>query len=215
MGEEKEKKKKKKKKEEAPEPEPEPEPPKEEKKKKSTKKKSSKRKSAPAGSGIFSVFSEKMMSEFKEGFNFIDFDKDGIIGKEDLRRAFDAIGKLVDDRELEGMIDEAPNPVSFTMLLTMFAERMGGGGDVDEDDTIIAAFKAFDKGDGSIDPIDMKNALQGFGDKFSDKDCNEILSQLPQCDDNDRFSVGGIIEMLCSKPAEEEATTATETETEA
>jgi len=216
MGEEKEKKKRKKKKESVKEESPppvdeEPEPPKKEK----SSKKKSKRQSAPKLSGALSIFSEKQLAEFKEGFNFIDHGKDGIIDKEDLRRAFDIIGKLAPDHELDGMLNEAPAPISFTMMLTMFAERMSGGSD--EDDTIIAAFKAFDMGDGSIDVQELTETLSHWGDKFTDKECKDIFSQLPLMEEGPNaknISIGGVVEMLCSKPTEEDAT-ATESEMEA
>jgi len=213
MGEEKEKKKKKKKKEQAEESEPEPVKEESKEKKKSSKKKSSKKKSAQkAGSGVFAIFSEKVMKEFKEGFAFMDHDKDGIIGREDIRRAYDIIGKLVSDKEIEDLLNDAPVPISFTMFLTMFAERMSG--EIDEDEAIISAFNAFDVGDGSrsIDPYIFKSALMGFGDKFSEKDCNEILSQLPQVEKGDNYDIGGILAMLISSnPDEEESGTASET----
>jgi len=206
MGEEKEKKRKKKKKEEAAAEEEPPPPPKEEKKK-SSKKKSSKRKSKQSqqGSGVFALFSQKQIAEFKEGFNFIDHDKDGIIGLEDLRRGFDVIGKIVSENELNDMLNEASGPVSFTMLLTMFGARMSGG--VDEDDVIIAAFKAFDEGDGTINPETLGNALMGFGDRFTEKEKNDILSQLPQAENNDRIDTAGVIEMLTGTEQEEEGGT--------
>lgn len=57
----------------------------------------------------------------------MDKDKDGILGKEDLRSTWDQVGKLVTDKELDEMLAEAPGPVNFTQLLTLFAQRMSGG----------------------------------------------------------------------------------------
>merc|ERR1712121_122969 len=177
--------------------------------KKSSKRK---RKSKQQGSGVFAVFTQKQLAEFKEGFNFIDHDKDGIIGLEDLRRGFDVIGKIVSEGELNEMLAEAQGPISFTMLLTMIAARMSGG--VDEDDVIIAAFKAFDEGDGSINPDTLKIALRTWGDKFTEKECNDILSQLPQCENNDRIDTLGVIEMLTASAQDEEEGTGTESAAE-
>merc|ERR1739838_1265673 len=95
MGEEKEKKKKKKKKVE----------------KKSTKKK---RSTGPKYSGALSIFNEKQLTEFKNGFNFMDQDKDGIITKPDLFRAYDIISKLANDQELDSLLGEVENPMTFT-----------------------------------------------------------------------------------------------------
>lgn len=57
----------------------------------------------------------------------MDKDKDGILGKEDLRATWDQVGKLVSDKDLQEMLHEAPGPVNFTQLLSLFANRMAGG----------------------------------------------------------------------------------------
>lgn len=57
----------------------------------------------------------------------MDKDKDGILGKEDLRATWDQVGKLVTDAELSEMLHEAPGPINFTQLLSLFANRMAGG----------------------------------------------------------------------------------------
>lgn len=104
----------------------------------------------------------------------MDWDKDGILGKEDLRATWDKVGKLVTDPELDSMLGEASGPVNFTQLLTLFAARMSDGGmrtvkrlrgyvcvvntspdfvligQTDDDETVIAAIKSFDV-EGKID----------------------------------------------------------------
>lgn len=84
----------------------------------------------------------------------MDQDKDGIIGKSDLRATFDAVGKLSSEKELDEMLNEAPGPLNFTQLLGLFGTRMADSGGTDDDEVVIAAFKSFDDG-GTID-----------GDKF-------------------------------------------------
>lgn len=58
----------------------------------------------------------------------MDHDKDGIIGKEDLKATFDSVGRVATDKEVESMIEESPGPLNFTQLLTLFATRMSGSG---------------------------------------------------------------------------------------
>jgi len=208
MGEEKEKKKKKKKKEdkkeEAPPPVEEPPP---EKKKSSKKKSSKKRASAPKYSGALSIFNEKQLHEFKQGFNYMDQDKDGIITKGDLFRTYDIIGKLASDAELEDLLSEADNPMTFTQMLTLFADKMQGK--VDDDDLIIDSFKAFDEGDGTIDPEQFAAIMKGKGDPLTQKEIDEIFPELPRMEEQphpDWISMKGVIEMLVSKQEEEEVT---------
>jgi len=207
MGEEKEKKKKKKKKEdkkeEAPPPVEEPPP-----KKKSSKKKSSKKRaSAPKYSGALSIFNEKQLTEFKQGFNYMDQDKDGVVSKPDLFRTYDIVGKLANDTELDELLGEAPNPITFTQLLTMFADKMQGK--ADDDDLIIESFKAFDEGDGSIEPDLFAAMMKGKGDPLTAKEVDEIFPELPrtECQPHPTWiSLKGVIDMIVAKNEDEEAT---------
>ncbi|VEN59677.1 unnamed protein product [Callosobruchus maculatus] len=90
------------------------------------------------------------VAEFKDAFNLMDHDKDGILTKDDLRRTFDDVGKLGSEKELDDMVRECSQPISFTQFLGMFGTRMADTGGQDEDDVIVAAFKAFDD-EGYID----------------------------------------------------------------
>ncbi|WP_420797186.1 hypothetical protein, partial [Aquabacterium soli] len=56
------------------------------------------------------MFSQAQVAEFKEAFQLMDHDKDGIITKPDLRATFDAVGKLSTEKELDEMLNEAPGP---------------------------------------------------------------------------------------------------------
>merc|ERR1712080_619618 len=115
MGEE---KKKKEKKEEKKEPTPPPAPKVEEKKPKKKKVAKKKRSTGPKYGGSLTIFNEKQIREFKNGFNMMDSDSDGIISKEDLPMCYDKIGVRADDRELDEMVGEAPNPITFTQMLS-------------------------------------------------------------------------------------------------
>jgi len=199
------KKKKKSKKEDKPEeaaPAPEPEAAPEPVKKASTR--ASQKSAARSGSNVFSMFSEKQVAEFKEGFQVMDADKDGIIGKNDLRATFDMVGRIVSNEELEEYLSDAPGPLSFTQLLQMFGERMSGGGDgTDDDDVVIAAFNAFDEGDGKASEDDLRHALKTWGDKYTDKECDTIFAELP-IDSFGKIDIKGVIQMLTAAPAEDE-----------
>merc|ERR1712198_537824 len=189
-----EKKKKRKKKEEVAEPAPEPEAaPAPAPAKSSTKASTGSKKKQEvqrSGSNVFSMFSQKQVAEFKEGFQLMDRDKDGILSKNDLRATFDE------------MIADAPGPINFTMLLTMFAERQSGGSD--EDDVVINAFKSFDDGEGHIDGHSLRHALMTWGDKFSSKEVDDAFESMV-IDGNNKIDTQKLIEMLTAAPAEEEA----------
>jgi len=198
MGEEKEKKKKKKKKEvkeATPPPVVEEKKPEKKKKKKSTKKK---RSTGPKYSGPLTIFNETQIREFKDGFNYMDSDKDGIISKQDLFAAYDKLGVRADDQAIDEMVNEAPNPITFTQMLTLFALNMGGK--VDDDELVKDSFKAFDEGDGSINPVTFEGIMTGKGDRLTAKEVKEIFPELPRCKDNPaHFSIEATIQMLIAK----------------
>ena len=73
------------------------------------------------------MFSQKQIQEFKEAFGIIDVDKDGIITANDLKAAFVAIGRPISDAEANNLVGEAPGPINFTQMVTLFAEKMAGG----------------------------------------------------------------------------------------
>merc|ERR1712183_1000989 len=57
-----------------------------------SKKKKAKKTPKGGGSNVFDQFSQKQVAEFKEGFQFMDRDKDGIIGRGDIRATADDVG---------------------------------------------------------------------------------------------------------------------------
>ena len=54
-------------------------------------------------------------------------DKDGIITANDLKAAFVNIGRPITDGEANNLVGEAPGPINFTQMVTLFAEKMAGG----------------------------------------------------------------------------------------
>lgn len=137
-----------------------------------------------------------------QAFQLMDNDKDGIIGKNDLRATFDALGKLASDKELDDMLSEAPGPLNFTQLLTLFAERMSGGGQ-DDDEVVIAAFKTFDT-NGKIDSEKLRYALMNWGnDKFSEDEVEDAFEQMV-IDDKGFIDTAALIELLTGSAEEEE-----------
>lgn len=132
----------------------------------------------------------------------MDQDKDGIIGKNDLRATFDAVGKLTNDKELEEMLGEASGPINFTQLLTLFAKRMSGSGATDDDDVVIDAFKKFDK-EGIIDGNKLRDLLMNFGQRFTANEVDDAYDQMV-IDDKNMIDTGALIEMLTGKEEGEE-----------
>ena len=85
-----------------------------------------KKRAQRATSNVFAMFNQDQIQEFKEAFNMIDQNRDGFIDKEDLHDMLASLGKDPTDEYLEGMMNEAPGAINFTMFLTLFGERLQG-----------------------------------------------------------------------------------------
>merc|ERR1711970_19704 len=161
---------------------------------------SSSKKAKKSGSNVFDMFSQKQVAEFKDGFQIIDRDRDGVINAMDLRAMFDEIGRISSDEELEAMLGEVEGPINFTTFLTMFAEKSSG--EQDEDEAIAKAIRAFEKQPGEIDTDDFRLALMAFGDKFSSKEVDDVLMAVEIHDDTGMIDSDALVGMLASAEQE-------------
>merc|ERR1719325_218182 len=96
----------------------------------------------------------------------MDVNKDGVLDKADLRAAFDNVGKLMDESELDAMLGEVGGACNFDNMVKMFQEKMAGGSN-DPDDLIVRAFKAYEV-DSKIEAEMFRHALMNFGDNFGE-----------------------------------------------
>ena len=105
----------------------------------------------------------------------MDVNKDGTIDKNDLRGAFDNVGVLMNESELDGLLGEISGPCTFDNMVKMFEDKMSGEGN-DPDDLIIQAFKAYDV-EGKMDVKMFQHALKTFGDKMTKAEIDEIFDE--------------------------------------
>ncbi|KAI7694734.1 Myosin regulatory light polypeptide 9 [Sarcoptes scabiei] len=157
----------------------------------SAKTSSAKKRATRTTSNIFAMFSQNQIAEFKEAFTFIDQDKDGLISKADLRTTFDALGRMYPDDQLQGMLNEAPGPLNFTMFLSIFGER-------------IAAFKTFDNDEtGMVNAEDLRKMLTKFGEKLTDEEMDLALAEA-RMDSKGRFNIDSFIKLITGSEQEED-----------
>jgi len=159
-----------------------------------------KAKKGGAGSNIFDLFTQKQVAEFKEGFQVMDKDKDGVVNKDDLKTTFSEMGRAATEEDFDSMIADSPNPINFTTLLSMFASRSSG--EQDDDDVIISAFKSFEAKPGQIDPKEFRSMLKAFGDKFTDAEVDDVYSIMDM--ESGTINSGALISLLVAKKGEEE-----------
>ncbi|CAH4033872.1 unnamed protein product [Pieris brassicae] len=136
-----------------------------------------KKRAQRATSNVFAMFDQAQILEFKEAFNMVDQNRDGFVDKDDLHDMLASLGKNPTEDYLEGMMNEAPGPINFTMFLTLFGERLQG---TDPEDVIKNAFGCFDEENlGVIQEDRLRELLTTMGDRFTDDDVDEMLREAP------------------------------------
>jgi len=120
-------------------------------------------------------FSEEQLQMYKDCFKLMDINKDGTIDKNDLRGAFDNVGVLMTEGELDGLLGEIGGACSYDNMVKMFQEKMAGDGN-DSDDLIVQAFKAYDQ-EGKIDSKMFQHALMTWGDKMTKAEIDDIFGE--------------------------------------
>merc|ERR1712234_4849 len=120
-------------------------------------------------------FSEEQIQMYKDCFKLMDINKDGTIDKNDLRGAFDNVGVLMSEGELDGLLGEISGPCTYDNMVKMFQEKMAGDGN-DSDDLIIQAFKAYDI-EGKMDVKMFQHALKTWGDKMTQAEIDDIFGE--------------------------------------
>merc|ERR1712073_139524 len=120
-------------------------------------------------------FSEEQIQMYKDCFKLMDVNKDGTLDKNDLRGAFDNIGVLMSESELDDLMGEVGGPCNVMGMVNMLQEKMAGG-DNDSDEHILQAFMAYDQG-GKMDVKMFQHALSTWGDKMSKAEIDDIFEQ--------------------------------------
>jgi len=120
-------------------------------------------------------FSEDQLQMYKDCFKLMDINKDGQLDKNDLRGAFDNVGVLMSESELDGLLGEIGGACTYDNMVKMFQEKMAGDGN-DSDDLIVQAFKAYDQ-DGKIDSKMFQHALMTWGDKMTKAEIDDIFGE--------------------------------------
>merc|ERR1711978_430511 len=125
-------------------------------------------------SNVFSQFEQQQIQEFKEAFQMIDADRNGIITVGDLKATYASLGvRNIDQDELEKMTCEAGAPINFTIFLSMLADKLHG---TDPEDVIVKAFKLFDKDNKGVVPVQtLQEVLKSQADRFNDDEFKQFL----------------------------------------
>jgi len=105
------------------------------------------------------------IQEFRQAFDIIDRNGDGVITIDDLAAVMRAIGQTPTSNELQDMIREVDadgnDNIDFTEFLALMSRQMRQS---DIEDELREAFRIFDRdNDGFITPQELRSLLISFG----------------------------------------------------
>ncbi|KAI8887493.1 myosin regulatory light polypeptide 9-like protein [Backusella circina FSU 941] len=107
-------------------------------------------------SNVFEMFDKAQVMEFKDAFNIMDTNNDGIIDENDLQLTFEKLGDI-----------------NFTVFLTLMADKLSN---TDKESKIIKAFLAFDENkNGTINASYLRDCIIRMGDKFTEEEADFLF----------------------------------------
>jgi len=152
------------------------------------------------GKGQNEGFSAEQIEMYKDCFKIMDINKDGTIDKNDLRGAFDNVGVLMSESELDDLLGEIGGSCTYDNMVKMFQEKLAGEGN-DSDDLIIQAFSAYDI-EGKIDVKMFQYALKTWGDKMNKAELDEIFDEY-DVDEDYMVTTKEVLKMFVQQKEEE------------
>jgi calmodulin len=121
---------------------------------------------------------EEKIAECREIFNLFDKDKDGSITTKELGEVMKALGANPTQSELQEMLNEVDTDgsgkIEFKEFLELFSKKLK---ETETEDDLKEAFKMFDKdGNGKITAMELKSALETFGETITDEEAIKLIN---------------------------------------
>jgi myosin regulatory light chain 12 len=124
-------------------------------------------------SNIFHMLGKSQIVELREAFNLLDTNSDSVVSRADLENFLGSIGSPFTDEEVDGMMEEACDSMTFMLFLTMIGERLSC---TDTERAIASALQEFDdRGDHFIDEEVLRKWLTEEGDEMSHEDVDLLF----------------------------------------
>lgn len=120
---------------------------------------------------------DEFLESFKENFDLVDKDKDGVISKEQASLLFRGLGQTPTNSELNELVSKLPQQVSFEEFIHWFGASYKQP--VAETD-LTRAFRVFDLSNSGVLPVSkFRELLTNLGDHMSNEEIEEILKEIP------------------------------------
>ncbi|XP_028622425.1 calmodulin-alpha-like [Grammomys surdaster] len=122
---------------------------------------------------------EEQTAEFKEAYSIFNKDDDTTLTTKELGTVMRSLDQNLTETELQDLINEVDGDrngtIDFQEFLTMVARKMK---DTDSEEEIREAFRVFDKdGNGYLSAAELNHVMTNFGEKLTDKEVDEMITE--------------------------------------
>ena len=141
---------------------------------------------------------EEVLSEYQDLFDSYDLNKTGEIERKEMKTILKKLGKESTNEEIEQIWKsmnkiESDYTISFDDFIE-FIKRYNLSKNSMSTDDIINAFEIFDKNhDGTLSINEFKHILMDLGQKFSEDEVNEIITEI-DLDNNGKINYREFVE---------------------
>ena len=141
---------------------------------------------------------EEVFAEYQDLFDSYDLNKNGKIERKEMKTILKKLGKEGTEEEIEQIWKsmnkiESDSTISFNDFIE-FIKRFNLSKNTMSTDDIINAFEIFDKNhDGTISINEFKHILMDLGQKFSEDEVNEIITEI-DLDNNGKINYRDFVE---------------------
>ncbi|GAA6019142.1 hypothetical protein JCM10207_006556 [Rhodosporidiobolus poonsookiae] len=125
------------------------------------------------------VFDPAQVQTFREAFNLIDQDNDGIISEADLKALLASLGQTPTPSLLSSLLTQPtapglpPGQLTFTTFVTLMASHLSP---LDPEPDLVDAFASFDEGNtGFVKAEEVREGLKSLGDRLTDEEIDRFL----------------------------------------
>ena len=143
--------------------------------------------------------SDERIAECKEIFDTFDRDRDGTISVKEIGDVLRAMGGTPSTQEINELISNFGHDsgnIKFEAFLEIYDKKMKN---IDSDEDLISAFKAFDKDSDGVIPCDeLKLIMTTLGEKISPLKADEMLKEA-DFHGNGKINYYELIEYLTAK----------------
>ena len=141
---------------------------------------------------------EEVFAEYQDLFDSYDLNKNGKIERKEMKTILKKLGKEGTEEEIEQIWKsmnkiESDSTISFNDFIE-FIKRFNLSKNTMSTDDILNAFEIFDKNhDGTLSINEFKHILMDLGQKFSEDEVNEIITEI-DLDNNGKINYRDFVE---------------------